>query len=132
MKTAYSVNLSDPSYNDGEGERMFIATFSEDLCEKDLDEGFFKGDIVTFGATAVCPKLNSSLYSMLKRVKKSGGITIVNTVYDYISEKKCKESRWFLGENDECYAIVDLLIMNSLESKRLSGKSSIKEAVEFF
>jgi sugar/nucleoside kinase (ribokinase family) len=69
---------------------------------------------------------------MLKRAKSKGCITVVNTVYDFINEKKHPEQRWPMGEGDESYRFIDLLIVDCEEAFRLSGCNDIPSSIAFF
>ncbi len=59
-------------------------------------------------------------------------MTIVNTVFDFRNEKINPGQRWPLGENDESYQYIDLLITDQEESLRLSGQATTEAAIRFF
>ncbi len=124
--------LSDPSYNRGHGERTFINNIGAawQMLPGDLGPDFFAADIVLFGATALVPRLHDGLTPLLKR--KSGGVTVVSTVYDFRSERANPHRRWPLGSGDESYRHVDLLATDREEALRLSGTSDMEAAVSFF
>lgn len=132
--TPSTVVLSDPNYDHGHGERMFINSIGAAWeCHPELlDEEFFQSEIVVFGGTALVPDIHDQLTLLLKKSKKRGAITVVNTVFDFRSEKNSPGNRWKLGESDDSYASIDLLITDQEEALRLSGKSTLEEAVTFF
>ena len=129
-----TVVFSDPDYNEGHGERMFINSIGAawDVMPDHLNDGFFDSDIAVFGGTALVPNIHDSLSGLLKKAKEQGSITIVNTVFDFRNEKISQNSRWPLGESDESYPYTDLLITDREEAFRLSGSSDEASAVEFF
>jgi sugar/nucleoside kinase (ribokinase family) len=133
-KTPSTVVLSDPSYDNGHGERMFINSIGAawDYHPDELDDDFFNSDIVVFGGTALVPDIHDNLTKLLKKAKSNGCMTIVNTVFDFRNEKKNPSGRWPLGEDDLSYSLTDLLVTDKEEALRLSGKTTISEAVLFF
>ena len=133
-RTPSTVVLSDPSFNDGHGERMFINSIGAawDHSPDDLNADFFNSDIVVFGGTALVPRINDGLTSLLKKAKSNGCITVVNTVFDFRSEKSDPSKRWPIGESDESYRYIDLLIADREEALRLTGESDSLSAVRFF
>lgn len=126
--------LSDPDYNLGSGERIFINSIGAagNYTAAYLDDDFFASDVVVFGGTALVPCIHDDLNALLSRAKRQGCITIVNTVYDFRNEKRRPDRKWPLGASDDSYRNIDLLIANLEEALRLSGKSSLKEAMEVF
>jgi sugar/nucleoside kinase (ribokinase family) len=133
-RTPSTIVLSDPSYDNGHGERMFINSIGAawDYRPDELDNGFFDSDIVTFGGTALVPQIHDNLTRLLKKAKSKGSITVVNTVYDFRNEKTDPVKRWPLGESDESYRYTDLLITDQEEAFRLSGERDPREAARFF
>mgnify|MGYP001202316673 CR=1 FL=1 len=132
--TPSTVVLSDPSWDDGNGERMFINSIGAawDFMPEDLDDDFFDSDIVVFGGTALVPNIHDNLTSLLKKAKARNAVTIVNTVFDFRSEKNDPLKRWPLGKSDDSYGYIDLLITDKEEALRLSGTSAPEEAIDFF
>lgn len=132
--TPSTVVLSDPQHESGQGERIFINAIGSawDYDPSKLDIDFFKSNIVVFGGTALVPKIHDSLATLLKRAKAYRSITIVNTVYDFRNEKLNPSCRWPLGENDESYLNIDLLITDMEEALRLSGANNLSDAIMFF
>jgi sugar/nucleoside kinase (ribokinase family) len=132
--TPSTVVLSDPEYNNGHGERMFINSIGAalDYGPDELDDDFFSSEIVVFGGTALVPRIHDNLTSLLKKARSKGCITIVNTVFDFRNEKSNPAEKWPLGESNESYRYIDLLISDREEALRLSGKSDSNTVVKFF
>jgi mannitol-1-phosphate 5-dehydrogenase len=126
--------LSDPDFEGGTGERIFLNNIGAawEFVPSDLDNSFFESDIVVFGGTALVPNIHSALGELLKRVKVNKKITIVNTVYDFLSEKSNPLKPWPLGKSNDAYAYIDLLITDMEESLRLSGSTTVEMALNFF
>ncbi len=132
--TASTIVLSDPSYHEGEGERMFINEIgaSWKMGPDRLDASFFASDVVVFGGTALVPRLHDHLTDLLERSRKEGAITVVNTVFDFRSEQLRPGKPWRLGESGRSYSFIDLLITDSEEALRLSGAGTLTEASKWF
>ncbi len=133
-ETPSTVVLSDPAYEGGHGERMFINSIAAawEYGPDELDEDFFNSDIVVFGGTGLVPRIHDNLASLLRKARSKGCMTIVNTVFDFRNEKANPQARWPLGESDESYGYIDLLITDSEEALRLSGEKDTGSAVTFF
>jgi sugar/nucleoside kinase (ribokinase family) len=132
--TPFTDVLSDPDFYQGHGERIFINNIGAawEMYPEDLDESFFESDIVVFGGTALAPHIHQSLCELLKKAKDNHAITVVNTVYDFLNEKKNPLAPWPLGNSDETYRYIDLLITDMEEALRLSGQQTVDEALAFF
>jgi mannitol-1-phosphate 5-dehydrogenase len=132
--TPFTDVLSDPSYDSGSGERVFINNIGAawEFKPSDLDLAFFDSDIVVFGGTALVPRIHSALCDLLKKARKYKAITVVNTVYDFLNEKLNPSQPWPLGNSIETYRNIDLLITDMEESLRLSGTGSVEAALNFF
>ncbi|HZH71562.1 MAG TPA: carbohydrate kinase family protein [Mariniphaga sp.] len=132
--TPSTIVLSDPDYDSGHGERIFINSIGAawEYTPDKLDECFFSSDIVIFGGTALVPQIHDHLTELLETAKANGCITIVNTVYDFKNEKDNPHNKWPLGKNDSSYHNIDLLITDREEALRLSGKNNIENAIKFF
>lgn len=126
--------LSDPSYDNGHGERTFVNNIGAawDYTEEFLNDDFFNSEIVCFGGTALVPKIHEQLSSLLAKAKANDCITIVNTVYDFHNEQKAPGENWPLGNRAESLRLIDVLIMDAEEAARISGKSSLNEAAQYF
>lgn len=133
-ETASTSVLSDPNYDNGHGERTFVNTIgaSWHYLPEEVDDSFYESDICVFGSTALVPRIHQGLSAMLKKAKSRGCVTIVNTVFDFLSEKEHPEQRWPMGESDESYKYIDLLIVDHEEALRLSGCSDIPSSIAFF
>ncbi|MDR2385193.1 MAG: carbohydrate kinase family protein [Tannerella sp.] len=132
--TASTIVLSDPDYDNGNGERAFINTIgaSWNYRPDEPDDAFFASDVTVFGGTALVPQIHDSLTELLDAAKTNGCFTIVNTVFDFRNEKAYPDRKWPLGKSDDSYRMIDLLIADHEEALRLSGKKSTAEALEFF
>jgi sugar/nucleoside kinase (ribokinase family) len=132
--TPSTVVLSDPLYADGHGERMFINSIAAawEFGPDKLDDDFFNSDIVVFGGTALVPLIHDNLLALLKKAKENRCLTVVNTVFDFRHEKSDPAGKWPLGESDESYSYIDLLITDCEEALRLSGERNIGSALDFF
>lgn len=133
-ETASTSVLSDPNYDNGHGERTFVNTIgaSWHYLPEEVDESFYDSDICVFGGTALVPRIHQGLSVMLRKAKSKGCITIVNTVYDFLNEKENPQQRWPMGDSDEAYSLIDLLIVDHEEALRLSGCADIPLAIDFF
>lgn len=133
-RTPSTIVLSDPTYDYGHGERAFLNSIGAawDYSPEELDDDFFNSDIVVFGGTALVPQIHDGLTSLLKKAKSMGCITIVNTVFDFRSEKADPSAKWPMGESDESYSYIDLLITDEEEALRLSGENDLQSAIRFF
>ena len=133
-ETPSTIVLSDPEYENGHGERMFINSIGAawDYRPDELDKDFFSSDIVVFGGTALVPEIHDNMTSLLMKAKSRGCITIVNTVFDFRNEKANPSERWPLGESDESYKYTDVLIADREEAMRLSGANDLPSAIRFF
>ena len=133
-ETASTVVLSDPNYDGGHGERTFVNTIgaSWNYLPTDIDESFYEADVCVFGGTAIVPRIHEGLDTMLRHAKDHGALTVVNTVYDSLNERRAPGQRWPLGSSDESYRLTDLLIVDHEEALRLSGCTTIPEAMNFF
>ncbi len=133
-RTPRTVVLSDPTFDQGRGERTFINTIGAagQLSSEDLDVGFFKANMVVFGGTALVPQLHDSLDQLVLQAKSTGAFTVVNTVYDFRHQRQNPLSRWPLGSSDKSYSSIDLLIADLEEALRLSGTEALDDALNFF
>ncbi|MDD5697022.1 MAG: carbohydrate kinase family protein [Victivallaceae bacterium] len=130
----YTRVLSDPRYHDGKGERTFINNIGAcwDYTPELVADDFFNAEVLFFGATALVPGLHDNLAAMLKRGKANNCINIVTTVFDFRNEKNHPGRRWPLGESDEAFQLIDLLIVDWDEALKISGKADFVDASQFF
>jgi len=132
--TPSTLVLSDPGFDQGHGERMFINSIGAawSFGPDQLDDDFYDADLVVFGGTALVPRIHDHLTGLLATARQRGCRTVVNTVYDFRSEKNRSVRRWPLGSSDESYGLIDLLITDREEALGLSGEPGIREALAFF
>ena len=132
--TPFTDVLSDPDYDHGQGERIFINNIGAawELYPEDLDERFFDSNMVVFGGTALVPHIHQSLLELLKKAKEKKAFTVVNTVYDFLNEKKHPDQPWPLGRSVDTYNYIDILMTDMEEALRLSGQRTVDEAMFFF
>ena len=126
--------LSDPASHDGKGERTFVNVIGAagQYGPEALDDAFFDSDILLFSATALVPELHDHLTALLKRGRDAGRINMVATVFDFRNEMRDPVGRWPLGESDESYRCIDLLVIDWDEARRLSGEEELEKMIEFF
>ena len=134
LETPSTIVLSDPDYDQGHGERIFINSIGAawEYSPDELQEEFFDSDLVVFGGTALVPLIHDSLTELLVRAKSKGCITVVNTVYDFRNEKANPHLKWPLGKSDVSYRHIDLLMTDLEEALRLSGQANLEDAMKFF
>jgi sugar/nucleoside kinase (ribokinase family) len=132
--TPSTIVLSDPKFNEGHGERIFINDIGAawEFGPENLNEHFFESDIVVFGGTALVPHLHDGLKGLLEQSKSRGCLTVVNTVYDFRNELEHPGQQWSLGGTADSYKSIDLLIMDREEAQHLSGKEDLAEAANYF
>lgn len=129
-----TIVLSDPNYNRGHGERIFINDIGAawNFGPAYLDQRFYNSDIVVLGGTALVPHLHDGIKNILELSKSNGALTVVNTVYDFRSELENPGQRWTLGSSTDSFKFIDLLIMDCEEAQRLSGKEDLGQAGRYF
>jgi sugar/nucleoside kinase (ribokinase family) len=125
--------FSDPGHG-GMGERSFVNALgvARDFKPDTIDRDLFSADIVEFGGTALVPPLNAALDGLLARARAGGAVTVVNTVYDFLAEKRDPGGRWLLGRDERTYGLIDLLVVDHDEALRLSGGSTAGQALAYF
>ncbi len=134
LQTASTTVFSDPSHDDGQGERIFVNTIgaSWKYDSSSLPKEFFDADIAVFGATAIVPELHDTLDEALSRAKANDCLTVVNTVFDSRNERLHPDRKWPMGKSDDCYGNIDVLVVDREEALRLSGKTCIEDAMHWF
>lgn len=132
--TPFTDVFSDPDFDNGHGERTFVNNIGAamDFSQEQLTSEFFDSHIVCFGGTALVPQLHYNLTQLLQKSKHNNCITVVNTVFDFQSEKNNPGEPWPLVDKQENYGLIDVLIMDSAEAIRISGENSIENAAVFF
>lgn len=131
--TPFTDVFSDPSYDHGRGERIFVNNIGAawDYQPSDLDDTFFESDITVFGGTALTPNIHDKLTEILIKAKQNNCFTIINTVYDFRNEKQNPQSKWPLVKK-KAYDLVDLLITDKEEALKISGADTAENAIEYF
>lgn len=132
--TPFTDVFSDPDYDHGVGERIFVNNIGAagEYSPTNLGMDFFNADITVFGGTALVPQIHDNLSGLLQQARKQNSFTIVNTVYDFRNESKNPHERWPMGDGDMSYPLIDLLIADKEEAFRLSGTATILDALHFF
>lgn len=132
--TPFTHVLSDPDFDNGNGERTFINNIgaSWDYGQDDLPDSFFQADLVCLGGTALVPHLHDHLHNILARCKANHALTLVNTVFDFRNEKATPGQPWPLGDSAQSFPLIDLLIVDLEEGLRISGGRDLAEASAFF
>jgi sugar/nucleoside kinase (ribokinase family) len=132
--TPFTDVFSDPGFADGHGERTFVNNIGAawEYLPEFLNEDFFRSDIVCFGGTALVPALHENLTTLLLKAKRNKCITLVNTVFDFINERKDPVKAWLLGNNRESFPLIDILIMDHDEALRISGQDNIEKTASWF
>jgi sugar/nucleoside kinase (ribokinase family) len=132
--TPFTDVLSDPTYDNGNGERTFVNNIGAawDYLPEMIPDDFFNSRITCFGGTALVPNLHDDLSRLLGKAKERGSLTVVNTVYDFRNEKKSPGKPWPLGSGDQSFPLIDVLIMDREESLKISGSVSTDDAAAYF
>ncbi len=123
--------LSDPNVNNGRGERTFINTigaagaYGPDSLPKD----FFDADFLLFGGTALVPPLHDALNNLCRRGRDAGAFIMVTTVFDFRNEARLQGRSWPLVDD---YTNIDLLVVDREEALKISGKTTPKDAMDWF
>ncbi|TVR68043.1 MAG: carbohydrate kinase family protein [Spirochaetaceae bacterium] len=132
--TPFTHVLSDPEYDNGAGERSFINSVGvvRDYGPGDIDDSFYSHGITVFGGTGLVPALHAELHVPVTRANRSGALTVVNTVYDFLNESRNPDKPWPLGKTEETCRATHLLIMDAEEARRLGGRDDLVEVVKAF
>jgi len=132
--TPFTHVLSDPDFDNGNGERTFINNIGAawELTPNEIPSDFFNSEIVCFGGTALSPEIHDNLHILLEKAKANRAITIVNTVYDFRTEKQNPEKNWPLGDSEKSFPKIDILIMDNEEASRISGQNNIQNTINYF
>ncbi len=133
-QTPFTDVLSDPHYNNGDGERSFINYMgaAAELSGDDLGNTFFDADILIFGGTALTPGIHKDLSALLKKGKEKNCLNFINTVYDFLNQKLNPGKPWPLVASDSDFQLIDLLITDKEEALRISGEEEKEAALAFF
>lgn len=94
-----------------------------------LDDGFYDSELTVFSCIQWEPEISRCLSSVLKKSKETGSITIVTTASDPMMRGRKK---WVLGDGDQAYQYIDILIMNHDEALNYSGTDDLDGAAGYF
>lgn len=132
--TPSTVVLSDPQYDHGQGERVFINDLgvAGEYGVENIPADFYDSDIALVGATALVPRLHDGICSIVQRAREQDCLTVVTTVFDFRSERANPGGRWPLGESDATYSATDLLVVDLEEGLRMSGQARPEESLCWF
>ncbi|MCK5674633.1 MAG: carbohydrate kinase family protein [Spirochaetales bacterium] len=132
--TPFTDVLSDPSYNDNNGERSFVNYIGAagKISGHNIPASFFNADILIYGGTALTPGLHDDLSSLIKRGKEKGCLNFINTVYDFRNQNLNPYIPWPLVTDEMDYQRIDLLITDNEEAQRISGMNSKEDSIVFF
>jgi sugar/nucleoside kinase (ribokinase family) len=118
----------------GHSERTFIcgpgAAPELALRPGELDADFFRSEVALFGAMWWEPLLHAELFSLLEASRRARAVTVVGTAFDPARSEV--RSRWRLGDSDEVYRQIDVLVMDHAELLLHSGEQEPSRAREFF
>ncbi len=130
-RSSSTIVLSDPSYDEGAGERCFINDIgsARRMTPDRLSNDFFGGDMVLFGGTALVPPIHDELAALARRAHEAGALTICGTVYDFRNEQRNPGAAWPLGSSEAAYPWIDLLITDREEILRLTNAETVPAAV---
>ena len=133
-QTPFTDVLSDPSYNNNNGERSFVNYIGAagQISGHDIDDSFFDADILIYGGTALTPLLHDDLSFLLKKGKENDCYNFVNTVYDFRNQNINPDKPWPLVSKNDDFKLIDLLITDNEEALKISGQRTKEEAVRFF
>ena len=126
--------FSDPDFDNGQGERTFVNNIGAawDYLPEYLENDFLNSDIVCFGGTALVPVIHDNLGKLLRKARQNKCISVVNTVFDFMNEKKNPDKNWPIGDTPEDLSLIDMLIMDKEEALKISGCNSMKAAADYF
>ena len=132
--TPFTDVLSDPHFNDGNGERSFINYIGAagNIQGQDISDSFFDADYLVYGGTALTPCLHDDLSYLLKKGKEARCLNFINTVYDYRNQKLNPDKNWPLVAPSEDFKLIDLIVTDNVESLRISGQQTKEDAALFF
>jgi sugar/nucleoside kinase (ribokinase family) len=129
--TPSTIVLSDSGAANGSGERSFInrigvaAQFGADS----IPQSFYENPVTYFGGTALVPPLHAQIGSPLRTARERGCMTIVATVYDFIAESSNPDGVWPMGDSVDNYTLIDLIVCDAEEARRLTGRDKPGDCV---
>ena len=124
--------LCDKGENGEVGNRTFVSirSLEDDLAfdPEKLDEEFYNSDINLFSCVQWEPKVEANFTAILKKLKDHGSFTVVGTASDAFDGKR----KWILGDGEQVYNYIDLLIMDNDEALKYSGFDNREDCHNFF
>ncbi len=131
--TPFTYVLSDPNYHNGKGERTFINNIGAAwfYTPEMINDEFYEANVILAGATALVPDLHDHLNKVLLKGLENKCFNIVSTVFDFRNEKENPGSPWPIGESDDTYRYIDLLIVDWDEAMKMTGAGNIQSAAHF-
>ncbi len=115
-------------------ERSFVAAAGMPaelaLHPEELGPSFFGSEVTLYSAIWWEPALHAALTRLLAEARSAGSLTVVGTAFD--PARSLGGPRWPLGDSDEAYRHVELLVMDRVEALVHSGESTLPGAVSFF
>jgi len=132
--TARTDVLSDPTYDDGHGERTFINLIGTAgrYGPEELPDRFYDADLVALGGTGLVPLMHDGMTTVLERAAGKGCATAVNLVYDFRGDLHRPGEKWRLGIDDDAYPFIDLLVADRDEALKTSGQRDAETAIDWF
>ncbi|MDA3940426.1 MAG: carbohydrate kinase family protein [Spirochaetia bacterium] len=133
-QTPFTDVLSDPAFNDNNGERSFINYIGAagKISGRDIPDSFFDADILIYGGTALTPGLHDDLSFLLRKGKRESCFNFINTVYDFRNQNLNPHKPWPLVSTKNDYKLIDLLIADNEEAMRISGQLTKEDTLRFF
>jgi sugar/nucleoside kinase (ribokinase family) len=129
-----STTILNEQGADGTAERSFITepTINEELAlhPAGLDRDFFESQVTLFAGVRWEPHLCADLTRILADCRRAGSLTVLGTAY--VNMPGGSRQRWPLGDSDEAYRHVDLLVMDRTEALGHSGEPDLERATAFF
>lgn len=116
-----------------QGERSFITVENAEALSLSLDEldnDFYKSDIVLISCPHWEREINNNLTSVLKKCKDEGAFTVISTAFNPIYANY--SGKWTLGDSDEVFQYIDLLITDKEEAYVYSGANDLQNAKRFY
>jgi sugar/nucleoside kinase (ribokinase family) len=131
--TPFTYVLSDPNYHKGKGERTFINNIGAAwfYTPEMINDEFYESDVLLLGATALVPEIHDHLNHILLKGLEHECFNIVSTVFDFRNEKENPGTPWPIGESDDTYRYIDLLIMDWDEAMKMTGARNMRSAAHF-
>jgi sugar/nucleoside kinase (ribokinase family) len=118
---------------DGTPERSFVTepgtTEPLRLDPADLDRDFFESDVALFSCMQWEPRLFANLSAIVAASRRAGALTVMGTAFDpsYPTDR-----RWPLGDSDDVYRHLDVLVTDRTEALMYSGERTLAGARRFF